>query len=864
MRISLATPVTELGLTGRLPRVCRALGVKTVADLLGVRREHLLELRGVGVGTAIHLQEVQQRVKRQLPSDAAQPSGRLSSESVARPSSAQRQISLETEATELTLTGRLPRVCRKLGLETVKDILNARPDEIASLYHVGRGTVAQFQQLQSALSAGLRVSNTDAPVTVTCPTAKDAVLSGGPTESGTSGARAWELSSSSNLREALVGYVQQVVRDNFGATVWLLRHGLHPDCERPLWRRQVARRLATSVPRVHRAEKAAEKALRAPDSAKLIGPLSEHVVLALAASLGVCAVTDFNEALRHRFGWSAAGDCELYALLCVCGVDAWISRRVIHHIDYCTALYENVRRFRSEVRRSVQRSCRLADSASAILAAIRPDCLNPSRDCYGALFPCGARDERGRILPEPYLRGVFADLGLPRLGGRELWPSQVWSASGGLSQAATEPIATGVKEEPSVLLADSLRDVLMTVAARSVPNPRNLEIWRMRTGLASPSDGKPPTLDAVAERFNLTRERIRQIEMRAERRIRTGEAAALLTPVLEAAEAELARCLGICPLEHLAGCLCARLEWKAQPNENELRALLRITDSRIDMRDGIMQHPDRCNALARTLRRVAPRVAERFPEGRHIADFAHDLASAVGGGCTDPDRDCRSKLFSCGARHGQGRVIPEPYVRALLAELSPPIVTGDFICPPHVWTLRQGRRKKDVVRAALQVQGRPAHYSKIAEFVRQNNEHFRSIRDHDVHACLTLYQEFVPVDRGTYDLSDRRQDDGTVRKHVTTRQAVAGLIKEHGAPMSLQQILDRLVPEGFLEPNIHAALTTGRRFVEVGYRVYALREMVESGCKEGISAGRGLMVVDRDSMAHDVIRLGQPTSVTVD
>ena len=62
-----------------------------------------------------------------------------------------------------------------------------------------------------------------------------------------------------------------------------------------------------------------------------------------------------------------------------------------------------------------------------------------------------------------------------------------------------------------LLLKEQLSEVLKTLT------PREEEVLRLRFGL---EDGKSRTLEEVGKRFNVTRERIRQIEAKALRKLR--------------------------------------------------------------------------------------------------------------------------------------------------------------------------------------------------------------------------------------------------------------------------------------------------------------------------------------------------------
>ena len=61
------------------------------------------------------------------------------------------------------------------------------------------------------------------------------------------------------------------------------------------------------------------------------------------------------------------------------------------------------------------------------------------------------------------------------------------------------------------LLREQLGDVLKTLT------PREEKVLRLRFGL---DDGRPRTLEEVGKEFNVTRERIRQIEAKALRKLR--------------------------------------------------------------------------------------------------------------------------------------------------------------------------------------------------------------------------------------------------------------------------------------------------------------------------------------------------------
>ena len=81
-----------------------------------------------------------------------------------------------------------------------------------------------------------------------------------------------------------------------------------------------------------------------------------------------------------------------------------------------------------------------------------------------------------------------------------------WATSSRMRKPPSPPEAAS-----HTLLKEQLADVLETLT------PREEKVLRLRFGL---EDGRPRTLEEVGKEFNVTRERIRQIEAKALRKLR--------------------------------------------------------------------------------------------------------------------------------------------------------------------------------------------------------------------------------------------------------------------------------------------------------------------------------------------------------
>ncbi|MBQ8405686.1 MAG: sigma-70 family RNA polymerase sigma factor, partial [Clostridia bacterium] len=74
-----------------------------------------------------------------------------------------------------------------------------------------------------------------------------------------------------------------------------------------------------------------------------------------------------------------------------------------------------------------------------------------------------------------------------------------------------EKTATPSESVASTMLKEQLMEILGTLT------PREERVLQLRYGI---KDGKPRTLEEVGKEFNVTRERIRQIEAKALRKLR--------------------------------------------------------------------------------------------------------------------------------------------------------------------------------------------------------------------------------------------------------------------------------------------------------------------------------------------------------
>jgi RNA polymerase primary sigma factor len=123
---------------------------------------------------------------------------------------------------------------------------------------------------------------------------------------------------------------------------------------------------------------------------------------------------------------------------------------------------------------------------------------------------------------EPTLEEVAHEANLPVQQAREVRAAARASASldapvGDADDAVLGDFVPGEGPLPDELVEDSLRSQTLTEALRSLPERHRLVVV-LRYGL---DDAEPKTLEEIGRRLGLTRERVRQIEVEALRRLAT-------------------------------------------------------------------------------------------------------------------------------------------------------------------------------------------------------------------------------------------------------------------------------------------------------------------------------------------------------
>lgn len=373
---------------------------------------------------------------------------------------------------------------------------------------------------------------------------------------------------------------------------------------------------------------------------------------------------------------------------------------------------------------------------------------------------------------------------------------------------------------------------------------RNVAVWASWRGLGH--EGRC-TLDQIGRTWGLTRERVRQIIQRVEGRAGTALLSRLrYQPVRDAVRAVAGRCLGMATAEDYAELLKAELGLTEDPSTAELAALGSLLEGdRLEFRVvsvggvTVVRHAVCCKSLKSLCAANLQEAVERLTGTTHLADFAHmfQLRDANCGGV----RDAHSRaVVPCCVDVPR---LPVEYVRVQLLELKPCPLEGDEVYSAAWATLRQATRMPDAIEAALRILGRPAHFTEIADMVRQSSSRFENTSTRNMQACLTRERRFVNVEaRGTYGLAAWGLEP---YKPVSDR--LAECLERIGCPTRIHQLIAELNDPMCSEGNVRAAITQNpKRFVLQSGGLVSLAEWAEARSESKPDPERSLFVFDDD------------------
>lgn len=383
------------------------------------------------------------------------------------------------------------------------------------------------------------------------------------------------------------------------------------------------------------------------------------------------------------------------------------------------------------------------------------------------------------------------------------------------------PTVGSIPELVSTVIADA------TLVRNRAQAQRDRDIWLAYYGI---SVTRRRTLEELANRYFITRERVRQIITRL-----TDTARSLLChderygPQLDVLMDAFVACLGVASLDDLLRLIGQRVGQDAAPEPQHLRALSVLLEDTphafsFDSAYYIVRHTRACPFLWSELQAQLSDALANVGEGQHLLDFAHALGQRISS-CLRPSRDGQDPpLACCGARSGRVR-LPEAYVRALLLTVQPCPLHRDTVVGPDWAAVRFGRVKREVIAAALRIIGHPVHFTELAQFVREHNQHWQHADDRSIHACLSVDDAFIPTGRGVYGLREWGME-----RYLTVADRIEQYLRDRGRPTALATIIADFGAQGVSDAAIRAALAQNQhRLVQYTDGTVGLREWEQTG-----------------------------------
>jgi DNA-directed RNA polymerase alpha subunit len=354
------------------------------------------------------------------------------------------------------------------------------------------------------------------------------------------------------------------------------------------------------------------------------------------------------------------------------------------------------------------------------------------------------------------------------------------------------------KEKQKGIDYSSYEAMVESFLKQCVKSRRDQQLFKRRLCF---TEGKAPTLEELGQQFGITRERTRQILNKGFNKLRIKENIDRLHSFWKHMDKIVAQGGGLIKLGKLSLILQTNYEWQKAPFPPALGQFLlfREPNAVLKQDDDLIELPSPCqdcNLPGEHLRKLDFEATESF----HIDVVADRLSDLCQNHC--PRGKPVDTLF--------------PAFIERLVENSKGlfIIFNNVVLPYKRWREKYCDNLEDVACQVLENHGEPMHFREIASGIRQANENFKDISDHNVHSAIMRYDSIEIINRGTYGL--KSWGLGGYRS-VTT--AIEDLIDEKGLPQRRQNIINSLQEE-FLEQNISASLTVETRFTSIGDGFY--------------------------------------------
>jgi DNA-directed RNA polymerase delta subunit len=373
------------------------------------------------------------------------------------------------------------------------------------------------------------------------------------------------------------------------------------------------------------------------------------------------------------------------------------------------------------------------------------------------------------------------------------WDSQCIQTSANTESRPSSQVEQG---RTSPTLDEAFNELFGTLQ-----NARQSMVLRLRYGL---NDGIPRTLEEVGQRFDITRERVRQIEDKALRRIYHPTRRHILDNIARPFQFVLQQAGGILRENQISEKISqVTVLGKIDPI-GATRFVLGVTSGLQEIEDGIWalkEYPLEHFSM------VTSAAALRLEKNQSRMRY-NKLVSEV-----------RKMLES--SNDAAQREVDTLFIEACLQADPQFEISDDGWCILAKWQ----RSYIDEMVEVLRDKGKPLHFREIASGVEALLNGNQKVSEHNIHAVLQRRQDlFVWVGQGTYGLVE-----WGIQRPTYYMEIISDILEAEGEPLPAEEIIRRVEE---LRPckktSIMMYLTINDRFAEFGPGIFGLRKWLST------------------------------------
>ena len=307
------------------------------------------------------------------------------------------------------------------------------------------------------------------------------------------------------------------------------------------------------------------------------------------------------------------------------------------------------------------------------------------------------------------------------------------------------------------------------------------------------------TLEKIGQQFSVTRERVRQMESSALKKLRRNISNTKLNLISEAAEQILRDCDGLCSVTDLTSKILSQIH-HTSPIDGQIINLSLIVNDKFQKVEFLKNFNPFWILNALVSRDELDKISTVLYKNLKIAGDLIDEKS----------------LINAVLKTAKVKISPMRILQVLK-------IDSRFKGVEKKWGLREWRHInprsiRDRAMIVMRNAGKPLHFVEIANRIASSNFAKKNVTQQAVHNDLIRHRDFVLVGRGIYALSEWGFTYGTVS------DVIADVLRKFG-PLSKQKIISEVLKQRDVKiGTISLNLQKNPAFARVGRAVYSFDE----------------------------------------